>query len=97
MAKTQCTRENLLNADKERDFQRVAQSHDKWLRQEQGKGSHLLEVYAVDNGERRIPWASHRGEVSIGVRRDFVRRLIGIGLLVLPFLCAITCLIAFVL
>lgn len=35
--KHECTKENLLNADKARDFQRIARNHPKWLRWEPGR------------------------------------------------------------
>lgn len=34
MSKKACNKENILAADKERDFERVVQNHPKWLRQE---------------------------------------------------------------
>ncbi|MCL4553104.1 MAG: hypothetical protein M1305_06095 [Candidatus Marsarchaeota archaeon] len=48
--KHECTRENLMRAQKARDFQRVAQSHPASLRQEPGKGDHKHEVYENPNG-----------------------------------------------
>ena len=41
--KHECTRANLMRAQKARDFQRVAQSHPAWLHQESGKGDHKIE------------------------------------------------------
>jgi hypothetical protein len=70
-----------MRAQKARDFQRVAQSHPAWLHQESGKGDHKIEYYEnPSGGEERIPWDSHHGEVSPGVRRDFIRRLVEKGL-----------------
>ena len=88
--KHECTRENLLNADKARDFQRVAQSHPKWLRHESGKGDHKIEYYELPNGDvLRNSWDGSHGEVSIGVRKEFVRKLIRNGLLILVVAAAV--------
>jgi hypothetical protein len=94
MAKKACTKENILAAGKEREFETVVQNHPKWLRQESGKGSHRKEIYRLDNGEAGIPWAAHHGEVSIGVRRSFVRRMVGLGLLAVPLICVLIYLLA---
>ena len=88
--KHECTRENLMRAQKARDFQRVAQSHPAWLRQESGKGDHRIEYYELPNGgELRNPWDGSHGVVSIGVRHSFVRLLIQYGLLMLTVAAAI--------
>ncbi len=87
--KHDCTRENLLGARKARDFQRVAQSHPAWLRHEAGKGDHQFEVYETPNGELRNLWSESHGEVSVGVRHEFVRRLIRYGLLVIVAVSAV--------
>jgi hypothetical protein len=73
-------RDGLLNADKPRDFERIAHSHPRWLRQKSGKGDHHIEFYRMpdDTGEARIAWDP---KLSIGVRRNFVRRLVELGLL----------------
>ena len=88
MKKSECTKENILSAEKERDFARVVRNHPQWKRSDEGKGSHVKEFYQTPDGEQMIPWAAHSGEVSIGVRRSFARIMISIGLLVLPFACA---------
>jgi hypothetical protein len=90
MSQDECTKENILAAAKERDFARVVRSHSKWLRTDEGKGSHVKEFYRrADGGEQMVPWAAHHGEVSIGVRRSFVRIMMAAGLLLLAFGCAI--------
>jgi hypothetical protein len=82
-----CSKENILSAEKERDFARVVRNHPSWQRSDSGKGSHVKEFYQTDSGEQMIPWAAHSGEVSIGVRRSFARIMLALGLLVLPFIC----------
>jgi hypothetical protein len=87
--KHECTRENLMRAYKARDFQRIAQSHPAWLRQESGKGDHKIEYYEAPKGDEiRNPWDGSHGEVSIGVRHMFVRVLVQNGLLVLATVIA---------
>ena len=87
MKRNDCSKENILSAEKERDFARVVRNHPNWQRSEDGKGSHIKEFYQTNSGEQMIPWAAHSGEVSIGVRRSFSRIMLAIGLLVLPFIC----------
>jgi len=88
--KHECTRENIMQAYKARDFRRVLQSHPDWTGSESGKGDHHIEVYNLKNGgEGRVPWDGSHGEVSIGVRKSVVKFMTILGLLISPFVCAI--------
>ena len=86
------TRHELKSAAKEREFRHAVEDVKGFSHWEKGNGSsHHIGVFETsDGGKHRYPYAAHDGEVSIGVRASWVRFLVGIGLLLVIFMCLFT-------
>ena len=90
MAKSKA--DEILRAEKERDFRRSIEKVEGFFGWEHGKGSHVKAVFKKGEGEDTRyptqPYAAHGGEVSKGVRRSFVRWLKEQGFIILLLLFA---------
>jgi len=97
MAKSKAN--EILRAEKERDFRRAIEGIEGFVGWKQGKGSHVKAVFQAGGDENKVesapPYAAHHGEVSKGVRRSIVKWLKNLGLII--FLLAFGYLVTLVL